>query len=35
LGRKIFYRVAAMRDWLAKNERIADQTPDARRRVQR
>lgn len=31
LGRKIFYRVDAMRDWLVKNERIADQTPDASR----
>jgi hypothetical protein len=30
LGRKIFYRVNAVRDWLVKNERFAGQTPDAR-----
>ena len=31
LGRQVFYRVEAVRDWLMKNERIADQTPDAPR----
>jgi hypothetical protein len=31
LGRRILYRVDALRDWLVKNERIADQTPDQRR----
>jgi hypothetical protein len=31
LGRAIFYRVEAVREWLVKNERIADQTPAALR----
>jgi len=31
LGRQIFYRVDAVREWLTKNERIVDQTPDAPR----
>jgi hypothetical protein len=31
LGRQIYYRVDAVREWLMKNERIADRTPDARR----
>jgi hypothetical protein len=31
LGRRVFYRIQAMRDWLMKNERIADQAPDAPR----
>ena len=31
LGRQIFYRVDAVREWLTKNERVADQTPDAPR----
>src|SRR5262245_53567913 len=31
LGRQIFYRVDAVRDWLMKNERVVDQTPDAPR----
>ncbi|MGA9004263.1 MAG: hypothetical protein WB504_17510, partial [Pseudolabrys sp.] len=30
-GRQVFYRIEAVRDWLIKNERIADQTPDAPR----
>ena len=33
LGRKIFYRVHALRDWLLKNERIADQTPNLPRNI--
>jgi hypothetical protein len=31
LGRQIFYRIDAVREWLMKNERIADQTPHAPR----
>jgi len=31
LGRQVFYRIDAVRDWLMKNERIVDQTPDAPR----
>jgi len=31
LGRQIFYRVDAMREWLIKNERTTDQTPGAPR----
>ena len=31
LGRQVFYRIEAVRDWLMKNERTVDQTPDARR----
>jgi hypothetical protein len=31
LGRQVFYRIEAVRDWLMKNERIADQIPDAPR----
>lgn len=31
LGRQVFYRIDAVRDWLMKSERIADQTPDALR----
>ena len=31
LGRKIFYRVHTLRDWLLKNERLAVQTLDAPR----
>ena len=31
LGRQVFYRIEAVLDWLMKNERIADQTPDAPR----
>jgi hypothetical protein len=31
LGRRIFYRIDALREWMVKNERIADQTPDASR----
>jgi hypothetical protein len=27
----VFYRIDAVRDWLMKNERIVDQTPDAPR----
>jgi hypothetical protein len=30
-GRQVFYRIDAVRDWLMKNERIVDQTPDALR----
>jgi hypothetical protein len=26
-GRRVFYRVEAVRDWLVKNEREADRTP--------
>ena len=31
LGRQVFYRIDAVRGWLMKNERIADQTPTAPR----
>ena len=31
LGRRILYRVNAVRDWLVKNERLADQSPDTSR----
>ena len=31
LGRQVFYRIDAVRDWLMKNERIADQIPAALR----
>ena len=31
LGRQIFYRVDALREWMAKNERLADQSPHAPR----
>lgn len=31
LGRDIFYRVEAVREWLVKNERIANQTLDTSR----
>jgi hypothetical protein len=31
LGGQIFYRVDAVREWLTKNERVVDQTPDAPR----
>ena len=31
LGRQVFYRIDAVRDWLVKNERVADQTPHAQR----
>ena len=31
LGRRIFYRIDALREWLVKNERADDQTPDPRR----
>lgn len=30
-GRRIYYRVEAVRDWLVKSEREADHTPVARR----
>lgn len=30
-GRQVFYRIEAVRDWLMKNERAADQTPYAPR----
>jgi hypothetical protein len=31
LGRQVFYRIDAVRDWLMKNERIANQTPNTQR----
>lgn len=30
-GRRIYYRVEAVRDWLVKNERQVDRTPEAPR----
>jgi hypothetical protein len=30
-GRRIYYRVEAVREWLVKNEREADRTPSAPR----
>jgi len=30
-GRRIYYRIAAVREWLVKNEREADRTPAAQR----
>jgi hypothetical protein len=30
-GRRIYYRVEAVRDWLVKNEREVDRTPAALR----
>ena len=30
-GRQIFYRIDAVREWIMKNERVADQTPQALR----
>lgn len=31
-GRRIYYRVEAVRDWLIKHERDVDRTPEALRR---
>jgi hypothetical protein len=31
LGRQIFYRINAVREWMVKNERLADQTPQSLR----
>ena len=31
LGRQIFYRIDALREWMVKNERFADQMPQALR----
>jgi hypothetical protein len=30
-GRRIYYRIDAVREWLVKNERAADRTPPVRR----
>lgn len=31
LGRQVFYRVDALREWMTKNERVTDQIPHAPR----